>query len=45
MQGDTLIAETPRTLLDTTTKTLSKSARVLIESRKVVADLQQSALC
>jgi hypothetical protein len=30
-QPDTLIAKTPRTLLEFTTKTLSKSARVLMK--------------
>jgi len=45
IQPDTLIAKTPRTLLDFTTRTLPKSAGVLIELLKYVANLQQSALC
>jgi hypothetical protein len=44
-QPDTVIAKTPRTLLDFTTRTLPNSAGVLIESLKYVANLQQSALC
>ena len=43
--ADALIAETPRTLLDLTAQTLSKSARVLTELLKSVPNLEQIPLC
>jgi len=43
--ADALIAKTPRTLLDLTTRTLPKSAGALMELSKYVPSLEQGALC